>query len=271
MTKIALGIEYNGAQFYGWQRQQEVDSIQAALESALSKVADEEILIQCAGRTDAGVHATGQVIHFKTDKIRDVRAWTRGVNTHLSADIGVNWAREVEDEFHARFSATARRYRYIILNSPIRSTILNEGITHFYQPLDVQSMYRSSRCLLGENDFTSFRATRCQSHSPYRTVSRLDIHRIGHYVVIDIEANAFVHHMVRNITGAICQVGCGAQNEGWIEELLALKDRRQSAATAKPNGLYLVNVTYPEKFNLPRQKLGPLFLPDDLISMNHCE
>lgn len=264
MTKIALGIEYNGTQFYGWQRQQEVVSVQGCLEAALSKVADETISVFCAGRTDAGVHATGQVVHFDTDKIRNQRAWTLGVNAHLPDSISVKWAKEVDDDFHARFSATARRYRYVILNTSMRPAILHGGLTHYHKPLNEQVMQRAAMCLLGENDFSSFRAALCQSKTPFRCVTRLDVVRLGHYVVIDIEANAFVHHMVRNITGALCEVGSGQKPEQWIAELLELKDRTKGAATAKPHGLYLVNVTYPDKFSLPIENFGPLFLPNNL-------
>lgn len=264
MTKFALGIEYNGAGFYGWQRQLDVESVQASLERAISVVADESIGVHCAGRTDAGVHATGQVVHFESSKSRSIRAWIHGVNANLPDNVGVKWALEVVPEFHARFSATARRYRYIILNTPIRPAIFNEGITHFHQPLDESIMYRASRCLVGEHDFSSFRAARCQSKTPFRHITRLDIQRLGDFVVIDIEANAFVHHMVRNIAGALCAVGCGMQDEGWVDQVLKLKDRTKGAVTAKPNGLYLVNVTYPDSYNLPKQSLGPLFLPEQL-------
>ena len=258
--RVALGIEYDGAKFYGWQRQREVDSVQKRVEEALSKIADTPIAIQCAGRTDAGVHATGQVVHFDTDVQRPDKAWIMGGNTNLPDTVAIKWAKVVEDDFHARFSATARRYRYIIYNSRFRPGILTGGVTHEYQPLDEEKMQQASRCLLGENDFSAFRAALCQSKSPFRNVMHLEVSRLNQYVIIDIRANAFVHHMVRNIAGSLIEVGAGNQPVEWIQALLETKDRTQAAATAKPNGLYLVDVTYPESFDLPKNTMGPLFL-----------
>ncbi|AHG18784.1 tRNA pseudouridine synthase A [Chania multitudinisentens RB-25] len=263
MQKIALGIEYDGSRYYGWQRQQEVASVQACLEKALSKVADAPITVFCAGRTDAGVHATGQVVHFETAARRQEAAWTMGVNSHLPPDIAVRWVTEVKHDFHARFSATARRYRYIIFNHRYRPAILQQGVTHFYHSLDAERMHRAAQALLGENDFTSFRAVQCQSRTPWRNVKQIKVTRYGEYIVVDIKANAFVHHMVRNIVGSLMEIGCGNQHENWMAELLALKDRNQAAATARAEGLYLVAVDYPEQFALPRPAMGPLFLADD--------
>ncbi|MFP3029546.1 MAG: tRNA pseudouridine(38-40) synthase TruA [Arsenophonus sp.] len=261
MTKIALGIEYNGTHYYGWQRQQQVKSIQACLELALSKVANEYIHVYCAGRTDAGVHATGQVIHFKTSVIRKDSAWTMGVNSYLPSDIVVQWCKIVEQDFHARFCATARRYCYIIFNHRFRPAILAKGVTHYHAPLDAQKMYLAAQVLIGEQDFTSFRAIQCQSKSPCRNIKHLHVNRYGDYIVVDIKANAFVHHMVRNIVGSLVAIGCGDQDINWIAELLALKDRTKAAATAKAEGLYLVSVDYPAKYKLPKPTLGGLFLP----------
>lgn len=260
--RIALGVEYDGSAYYGWQRQTNVDSVQACLEKALSRVADAPIVVFCAGRTDAGVSATGQVVHFDTPVKRKDAAWTMGVNTHLPKDIAVRWVTGVADDFHARFSATARRYRYVIYNHRYRPAILQSGITHIYMPLDVDKMQRAGQVLLGENDFTSFRAVQCQSRTPWRRMIHLNVTRHGDYVVVDIKANAFVHHMVRNIVGSLVEVGAGNQPESWIAELLAAKDRNLAAATAKAEGLYLVSVDYPEKFALPKTTLGPLFLTD---------
>ncbi|AOV96382.1 tRNA pseudouridine(38,39,40) synthase TruA [Edwardsiella hoshinae] len=259
---IALGIEYDGSRYAGWQRQQEVDSVQARLEAALSRVASEPVTVFCAGRTDAGVHATGQVVHFTTHACRQEGAWTMGVNAHLPKDIAVRWVKAVSADFHARFSATARRYRYVIYNHRYRPAVLQSGVTHFYHPLDAERMARAGQALLGENDFSSFRAAQCQSRTPWRNVSHLWVNRYGPYVVVDIKANAFVHHMVRNIVGSLLEVGCGNQPEGWIAELLAARDRTLAAATAKAAGLYLVAVDYPAQFALPQPPLGPLFLPD---------
>ncbi|WP_392558375.1 tRNA pseudouridine(38-40) synthase TruA [Orbus mooreae] len=258
--KIALGVEYDGSQYCGWQRQQHVISIQQKLEEALTQVANEPISIFCAGRTDTGVHATGQVVHFDTNAIRALNAWTMGVNANLPPSISVSWAHLVDDSFHARFSAQARRYRYIIYNHRHRSAILSQGITHYYQPLDTERMHEAAQFLLGENDFSSFRAAQCQSLSPWRNIHHLTVTRQDRYVVVDIQANAFVHHMVRNIVGSLCEVGNGNKPILWLRDLLQAKDRTLAAATAKPEGLYLVNVIYPEQFELPKKPLGPLFL-----------
>lgn len=262
--RIALGIEYSGTSFYGWQRQQEVDTIQQELERALSVVANEPISVHCAGRTDAGVHATGQVVHFETQAKRALVAWTRGVNAHLPDTIAVRFAQEVTDEFHARFSATARQYRYVILNQPIRPAILQRGMTLHHQPLDEKKMHQAAQALLGEQDFTSFRASQCQSKTPFRNVHHVHVVRVGAYVIVDIKANAFVHHMVRNIVGSLMMVGEGLQPMTWIQELLDLKDRNCAAPTAKPHGLYLVKVTYPDTFEIEDMPKGPLFLPEIL-------
>lgn len=260
--KLALGIEYDGSAYYGWQRQQEVPSVQACLERALSTVADEPVAVHCAGRTDAGVHATGQVVHFDTRARRPAAAWTLGVNANLPADIAVRWVAPVADDFHARFSATARRYRYIIYNHRLRPALLGRGLTHYYHPLDALSMARAGQCLLGENDFTSFRALQCQSRTPWRNLHHLHVTRQGQYVVLDIKANAFVHHMVRNIVGSLLEVGCGNRPESWIAELLACRDRTQAGATAPAEGLYLVAVEYPSRFALPAPPPGPLLLAE---------
>ncbi|MCE9678686.1 tRNA pseudouridine(38-40) synthase TruA [Shewanella sp. AS1] len=260
--RVALGIEYDGSRYFGWQRQAEVDSVQAQLERALSIVANEPISIQCAGRTDAGVHATGQVIHFETSAVRKESAWTLGVNVNLPDDIAVRWAKDVDDEFHARFSATARRYRYMIYNHQFRPGILRAGVSHYPGVIDEQKMHQAAQSLLGEQDFTSFRAIQCQSNTPFRCVHEVNVTRQGMYICVDIKANAFLHHMVRNIVGSLLEVGYGRQDISWIKTLLALKDRTQAAATAKPNGLYLVDVTYPDEYQLPKLALGPLFMLD---------
>ncbi|MBD8512256.1 tRNA pseudouridine(38-40) synthase TruA [Photobacterium sp. WH77] len=258
--RIALGIEYDGSRYFGWQRQRDVDSVQGRLEKALSKIANQTIEVQCAGRTDAGVHGTGQVVHFDCDTPRKLVAWTMGTNAHLPKDIAVRWAKEVPDEFHARFSATARRYRYVIYNHALRPAILGSGISHYHGELDAEKMHQAGQYLLGENDFTSFRAVFCQSRSPWRNVMHLNVTRQGHYVIIDIKANAFVHHMVRNITGSLIKVGRGEEKPEWIQWLLAQKDRTLAGATAKAEGLYLVEVDYPEAYDLPCVSAGPLFL-----------
>ncbi|SNC58856.1 tRNA pseudouridine(38-40) synthase TruA [Sodalis endosymbiont of Henestaris halophilus] len=268
MIKLALGIEYDGSAYYGWQRQKEKSSVQEHLERALSTVANEPIAVHCAGRTDAGVHATGQVVHFDTQAHRSDDAWTLGVNSNLPSDIAVRWVSSVAKDFHARFSAIARSYRYIIYNNNLRPALLGRGLTHYYHWLDVPSMARASQYLLGTNDFSSFRARQCQSRSPWRNVHHLQVIRLGQYVVIDIKANAFLYHMVRNIVGSLLEVGCGNRPESWIAELLAYRNRTQAGVTIQAAGLYLVAVEYSSRFALPVLPLGPLFLSEcRLMSM----
>ncbi|TKB53924.1 tRNA pseudouridine(38-40) synthase TruA [Ferrimonas aestuarii] len=262
--KIALGIEYDGSRYYGWQRQREVVGVQQRLEEALTVVANQPIEVFCAGRTDSGVHGTGQVVHFETDAVRPERAWTLGLNANLPDDVAVRWAKPVCDEFHARFSATARRYRYIIYNHRFRPAILGKGVSHYYHQLDEKRMHQAGQQLLGEHDFSSFRAVQCQSRSPWRNIHHLSVSRRNQFVIMDIKANAFVHHMVRNIIGSLMEVGKGERPVEWIAELLEAKDRNLAAATAKAEGLYLVQVDYPEEFGIPKSEPGPLFLPDPL-------
>lgn len=259
LTKIALGIEYNGRNYCGWQRQVEVKSVQACLEFALTKIANQSIQVHCAGRTDTGVHATGQVVHFETSVIRKKSSWTIGVNSYLPSDISVHWCKIVGSNFHARFSAIARQYRYIIFNNRCRSAILSTGVTHYASPLNAKIMNTAAQALIGEQDFTSFRSIQCQSKSPWRNIKHVYVSRYGDYVVVDIKANAFVHHMVRNIVGSLLAIGCGDQDISWLAKLLALKDRTKAAATAKADGLYLVSVDYPIIYQLPKRTLGPLF------------
>ncbi|CAB0149534.1 tRNA pseudouridine synthase A [Pseudidiomarina piscicola] len=261
-TRFALGIEYDGSNYYGWQRQREVTCVQEVLERALSKVANHPVEVVCAGRTDAGVHATGQVVHFDSQEPRNAPAWTMGVNSNLPADVAVRWVREVPADFSARFSATGRRYRYIICNTRLRPAILGRGVSHYHFDLQVERMHQAAQALLGENDFSAFRAAQCQSHSPNRCVTHIDVSRHENFVVIDIAANAFLHHMVRNIVGTLLEVGKGEQAVTWPGELLAQRDRTLAAATAKAEGLYLVAVDYPETFGLPTQAVGPLWLPE---------
>lgn len=260
MAKFALGVEYAGQRYFGWQKQQNVESVQQCLEQVLSFVANEPIEVFCAGRTDSGVHATGQVVHFETQAARPEKAWCFGGNAKLPDDIAIRWCKQVDQDFHARFSATSRRYRYIIYNQKLRPAILGAGVSHYHQPLSEQLMHQAGQLLLGEQDFSAFRAAQCQSRSPWRNVHHLRVSRQGDYVIVDIQANAFVHHMVRNIVGSLLEVGCGNRPVAWIAEILAKKDRSLAAPTAKAAGLYLVDVQYPAKFALPNPPLGPLFL-----------
>ncbi|WP_412973221.1 tRNA pseudouridine(38-40) synthase TruA [Glaciecola sp. MF2-115] len=258
--RIALGIEYDGSKYFGWQRQNDFISVQQKLEEALEKIALEPVAVTCAGRTDAGVHATYQVVHFDTEVVRPEKAWTRGVCTHLPKDISVKWAKFPTDDFHARFSATSRRYRYIIYNHPLRTAILNAGITHVYYPLDADKMHEAAQCLVGSNDFSSFRAANCQSHSPVRRMEEITVTRKGDYVIVEVAANAFLHHMVRNIVGSLVRVGTSEETVSWMKETLEAKDRKLAGTTARPNGLYLVNVVYPDEFDMPKSPFGPIFL-----------
>ncbi|OIN13161.1 tRNA pseudouridine(38-40) synthase TruA [Oceanisphaera psychrotolerans] len=262
--RIALGIEYDGSGYYGWQRQREVPSIQAEVEKALSKIADHPVDVQCAGRTDAGVHGTGQVVHFDTHADRPPGAWTLGMNANLPPGIAVRWVKTMNDDFHARFSATARRYRYIIFNHNMRPAIHGSGVSHYVGEIDAQKMHEAGQCLLGERDFSAFRAVQCQSRSPNRNIMHLNVQRYGHYVVLDIKANAFLHHMVRNITGTLLMVGMGQADAGWVKEILEGRDRNLAGPTAKAGGLYLVEVDYPAELGLPVSVPGPLWLPDQL-------
>jgi tRNA pseudouridine38-40 synthase len=262
--RVALGIEYDGSSFHGWQRQNEVVSVQQHLEEALSRVANEPIKVTCAGRTDAGVHATGQVVHFDTQCYRPDRAWTLGINTYLPKTVAVRWVRAVDEAFHARFSATARRYRYLIYNNNFRSGILPNGVTHVHGPLDHNLMQQAAQHFVGKHDFSAFRAVGCQAKTAIRTLSHIQVIRMGDYILIDVQANAFLHHMVRNITGTLLTIGRKEKPTHWTAQLLEAKDRTQAGATAKPNGLYLVNVRYPAQFDIPALNMGPLFLPDEL-------
>jgi tRNA pseudouridine38-40 synthase len=258
--RYALGIEYDGSRYHGWQRQKNAVSVQQNVEKALSKIADENIEVICAGRTDTGVSATNQVIHFETHKVRKDVAWTLGVNTHLPSDIAVSWVKQVDESFHARFSATARRYRYVINNNRLRSAILSQGITPCHYPLDEKLMHQAAQSLLGKHDFTSFRTVHCQSHSPVRTLIHCNVSRQGDFVIIDIKGNAFLHHMVRNIAGSLMRIGQQLETIAWLGEVLEAKNRCVAGMMASAAGLYFVGVDYPQEFNIPKPPLGPLFL-----------
>lgn len=235
-------------------------TVQEAVEEALSKVANTTVKVQCAGRTDAGVHASHQIVHFDSPVERNEKAWVCGGNTHLPDSIAFHWAKPVPADFSARFSATARRYRYIILNSATRPAILANGVTWNSRPLDAEKMHAAAQSLIGELDFTSYRAVACQSPTAMRNVQFVEVSRANELVIIDIQANAFLHHMVRNIAGVLMAIGEGVRPVEWSREVLLAKDRRQAAATASPDGLYLVKVIYPRHFDLPESQPGPYFL-----------
>lgn len=245
--RYAAGVEYNGAAFHGWEIQQpEIRTVQGMVEAALSKVANHFVRITTAGRTDTGVHASGQVIHFDSEADRSERSWLYGANANLPADVSLSWVRPVADEFHARFSALSRSYRYVIFNRPVRSALSVQERTWVYRPLDVERMQEGANHLLGEHDFNAYRAVACQAHSPVRTIHRLDVSRHGEEVHIEVRANAFLHHMVRNIAGVLIAIGGGLQEPEWAREVLELRDRTQGGVTAPPEGLTLVAVEYPQ-------------------------
>lgn len=251
MVRIALGLEYDGRQFCGWQTQPSGCGVQDALERALSEIACAPTAATVAGRTDTGVHAIGQVVHFDTPAERPLTAWTRGVNALLPEGVAVCWAQEVAGEFHARFSALERRYTYRLLNRPVRPGLEAGRVGWFHAPLDVEAMQAGARNLLGEHDFTSFRAAECQAKSPVRHLTRLDVRREGDMIVFELAANAFLHHMVRNIVGCLVYVGKGKHRPEWIGTLLESRDRRLAAPTFAPDGLYLAGVRYDSSWGLP--------------------
>jgi len=252
--RIALGIEYNGSRFNGYQLQRAgTRTVQAELERAISMVANEPVRISCAGRTDTGVHATGQVVHFDTTARRLLKAWIQGVNTQLPRDVCVCWAIEVSEDFNARFSATARSYRYILFMRKVRPAIMASQVAWGFDTLDVAKMHQAAQFLLGENDFSAFRASQCQAKHANRCIHKIQLQQSGSYVLMDIRANAFLHHMVRNVMGSLIQVGRQQQPVEWIAEVLKSHDRNQAGITAPSAGLYLVNVEYPQKYGLPQQ------------------
>jgi tRNA pseudouridine38-40 synthase len=260
IMRVALGIEYDGSQYHGWQSQPGLHTIQACVENALSVVADSEIHVHCAGRTDTGVHATNQVIHFETEKERSIRAWIYGPNSNLPKDICVRWSKIVKDEFHARYTALYRRYRYIIYNNAIRPAVFRSSMTWHYRQLNHKLMHEGAQYLLGTQDFTSFRSVECQAKTPMRNISDISVKRYNDIVVIDITANAFLHHMVRNVAGVLINVGSGRKKADWVKEVLDAKDRKLGAETAPSYGLYLVNVGYPDSYELPKPSMGPMLL-----------
>ncbi|WP_277811673.1 tRNA pseudouridine(38-40) synthase TruA [Chromohalobacter canadensis] len=258
--RIALGVEYDGSAYCGWQRLTQAPSVQAALEAALSKIANTPVQALCSGRTDTGVHATRQIVHFDAPVPRTQKAWLFGANAKLPRDIAVRWVVPVADDFHARLSALARRYRYVILNQPSRPVLERANATWCREPLDAERMHAAAQALIGEQDFSSFRAAGCQSKSSHRHVHFIEVRRYGPLIVIDIQANAFLHHMIRNIAGALVAVGRGDHPTTYPGELLSLRDRTQGNVTAPGCGLHFVDVYYDERFQLPQEPLGPNLL-----------
>ena len=249
--RVALGIEYDGAAFCGWQTQPSRCGVQDHVEAALAHIAGERVATVCAGRTDAGVHALDQVVHFDTAAQRPESAWVRGVNASLSAGCAVLWAREMPDAFHARYSAVNRCYRYLLLNRAVRPGVAQRRVGWFHLPLDVERMRQAAALLAGEHDFSAFRSSECQARSPVRELRRVDIDRRGDLVVFELCANAFLHHMVRNLVGTLVYVGKGKHPPEWVGDVLASRDRARAAPTFDAAGLYLARVDYDASWNLP--------------------
>ncbi|WPL16931.1 tRNA pseudouridine synthase A [Thiorhodovibrio winogradskyi] len=256
--RIALGIEYDGSRFSGWQMQHHAPTVQQEVQAAASRVADHPVVLHCAGRTDAGVHALAQVAHFDTPAVRTERSWVLGINAQLPPEIAIRWARAMSADFHARFSARARHYRYLILNSPTRSALLARRAVWTHRPLALEPMREAGRALVGTRDFSSFRAQGCQAKSPVRTLHYLDLSRQGDLIELAVGADGFLHHMVRNIAGVLMAIGRGDAPIGWTEQLLAQRDRTRGGVTAPPQGLYLSAVDYPEHFAVPSPNAASL-------------
>lgn len=250
--RIALGLEYDGSVFNGWQSQPDVPTVQDALQMALSTIANGNIAVTAAGRTDTGVHALEQVVHFDTDVKRPLSAWVRGANALLPGSVAVLWAHAVPDEFHARFSAQARSYRYVLLNRSVRNAVQHDKMGWFHAPLQLAAMQEAAQYLLGEHDFSAFRCSECQAKTPVKNLARLDIRQEGEMILFDLTANAFLHHMVRNIVGCLVYIGSGKHPPQWMRQVLHSHERSFAAPTFAPDGLYLRHITYDKKFGLPQ-------------------
>ncbi len=256
--RLALGIEYDGSGFSGWQRLTQPGeagppTVQSAVEDALSTVADHPVLVTCAGRTDAGVHAACQVVHFDSDAVREPRGWMLGATSRLPEAVCVRWCRPVAGDFHARFSAVARRYRYRLLNRAVRPALQRQWLSWERRPLDAEAMHAAAQALLGENDFSSFRTVHCQAPHARRNLQHISVHRDGEVLEIEVQANAFLHHMVRNIVGSLIEVGAGERPQAWIAEVLEKRDRTVAGPTAPPQGLVFVGPLYPAHWQLPAE------------------
>jgi tRNA pseudouridine38-40 synthase len=249
--RLAVGVEYDGTRYAGWQQQPGLATVQDCLQKALSAVADHAVTAVAAGRTDAGVHACAQVAHFDTRADRPARGWVLGANSHLPPDIAVTWAQEVEPSFHARHTALGRSYRYCILERATRPALLRDRVSWTRAALDVRAMHAAAQALVGEHDFTSFRAVECQSTTPKRHVDAISVQAEGALAVIEISANSYLHHMVRNIAGTLMEVGTGERPPGWVAEILAARDRTRAGVTAPAAGLYLWRVRYPPSLQIP--------------------
>lgn len=262
MQRFAVAVEYCGTGFSGWQAQPHAVSVQAEVETALSKVANHPVATVCAGRTDAGVHAIQQVVHFDTTSVRKNESWLRGGNANLCAGISLRWVKEVDAGFSARFSAVARSYRYVILNRRARPAIFNKHVSWLDRPLKHDLMHEAGQLLLGENDFNAFRSSACQAQHAMRELQSIAVSREGDYVYIDIRANAFLHNMVRIIVGTLCEVGWQKKPIDWIADVLASKDRAKGGNTAAPDGLYFVTPYYPSDCGIPTNTEVPQFFAE---------
>ena len=260
--KIAMVIEYCGRDYHGWQMQTKppVATVQAVVEQAIAKVANHPVSVLCSGRTDARVHGTSQVIHFETSAARSQKAWVCGVNANLPDDVVVRWADGVSDDFHARFSATARTYRYIIANTPVRSANFSGTVTWFDYPLKEGLMDLAAQSLVGGHDFSSFRGAACQANTAFRLIEYITVRRMNELIVIEVKANAFLLHMVRNIVGCLLEIGEGRRPFNWLQDVLDAKDRSAAGVTAKPEGLYFVRAHYPDMYSIAQLPMGPVFL-----------
>lgn len=259
LQRLAAGLEYDGTAFFGWQHQSHARSIQTELDAAIARVADHPVAVVAAGRTDAGVHACGQIVHFDTGARRSLRSWLLGINSNLADDLAVQWVCPVPPDFHARYSAIGRTYRYVILNRPVRSALERHRAWCLRPPLDAGRMAAAAAVLMGEHDFSAFRGAGCQAKSPRRRIDHLDVMRRDDYVIVEVSANGFLYHMVRNLVGSLAVIGSGEKAPDWLAAVLAGRDRRAAAATAPPSGLYLAQVHYPAEFGLPEARSLPLW------------
>ena len=261
MQRYAIGIEFCGTQYRGWQTQQAgVASVQETIEKVLSKIANAPVLLHGAGRTDAGVPATNMGGHFDTEAVRPERGWLMGANSQLPKDISIQWIKCMDESFHARFKAIARRYRYVVYNAPHRPALLHKQVTHIYQALNAEKMIAAAAKFEGTHNFESFRAAACQSNQPVRHVKHCRLFKHGRYLVLDIQADGFLHHMVRNIMGCLLEIGQGLYEIEHIDTMFAAQDRKAAGITAPPDGLYFIQAYYPEEFDLPQPPLGPQWL-----------
>jgi tRNA pseudouridine38-40 synthase len=251
LVRIAIGLEYDGTAYNGWQRQRTGIGVQALVEDALSSVANEDVRVTCAGRTDTGVHASGQVAHFDTESDRRPHGWVLGANSSLPDDINLTWAQPVDDSFHARFSATSRSYHYLILNRVQRSALYRDRAWCVHTDLDAERMHRAAQMLVGKHDFSAYRAAGCQASTPKREVTAISVSRDKDWLHLHVTANAFLQHMVRNVMGTLVAIGCGDKEEDWAGQVLGGKDRKRGGIAAPPHGLTLVGVAYPQEFQLP--------------------